>query len=45
MDAMSVLENSYYIINKNFGFYKRNYGHIYYLNVKVYRQDVWKSRK
>ena len=25
MDAMSVLENSYYIINKNFGFYKRNY--------------------
>lgn len=34
MDAMSVLENSYYIINKNFGFYKRNYGHIYYLNVQ-----------
>lgn len=34
MDAMSVLENSYYVINKNFGFYKRNYGHIYYLNVQ-----------
>ncbi len=34
MDAMNVLENSYYIINKNFGFYKRNYGHIYYLNVQ-----------
>lgn len=34
MDAMSVLENSYYVINKNFGFYKRNFGHIYYLSVK-----------
>lgn len=34
MDAIRVLENSYYVINKNFGFYKRNYGHIYYLNVQ-----------
>ncbi len=34
MDAMSVLENSYYVINKNFGFYKRNFGHVYYLNVQ-----------
>lgn len=34
MDAMSVLENSYYIINKNFGFYKRYFEHIYYLSVK-----------
>lgn len=35
MDVMSVLENSYHIINKNFGFYKRNFGHIYYLNVQA----------
>lgn len=34
MDAMSVLENSYHVINKNFGFYKRNFGHIYYLSVQ-----------
>lgn len=34
MDAMSVLENSYHLINKNFGFYKRNFGHIYYLSVQ-----------
>lgn len=34
MDAMSVLENSFYFINKNFGFYKRNFGHVYYLNVQ-----------
>ena len=34
MDAMNVLENSYYVINKNFNFYKRNFGHIYYLNVQ-----------
>lgn len=34
MDAMSVLENSYYVINKNFEFYKKNFGHIYYLNVQ-----------
>lgn len=31
---MSVLENSYYVINKNFGYYKRNFGHVYYLNVQ-----------
>lgn len=23
MDAMNVLENSYYVINKNFNFYKK----------------------
>lgn len=34
MDAMSVLENSYYVINKNLEFYKRNFGHIYYLNIQ-----------
>lgn len=34
MDALSVLKNSYYIINKNFSFYKKNFGHTYYLNVK-----------
>lgn len=34
MDAMNVLENSYYIINRNFEFYKRKFGHTYYLNVK-----------
>lgn len=34
MDAMNVLENSYYVINRNFSFYKRNFGHTYYLNVK-----------
>lgn len=33
MDAMSVLKNSYYVINRNFSFYKRNFGHTYYLNV------------
>lgn len=34
MDAFSVLENSYHVINRNFGFYKKNFGHTYYLNVK-----------
>ena len=34
MDAFSVLENSYYMINKNFGFYKKNFSHTYYLDVK-----------
>ena len=34
MDAFGVLENSYYVINKNFDFYKKNFSHIYYLNVK-----------
>jgi type I restriction-modification system DNA methylase subunit len=34
MDAMGILENSYHIINRNFSFYKKNYGHTYYLNVK-----------
>lgn len=34
MDALSVLENSYYVINKNFGFYKKKFAHAYYLNVK-----------
>lgn len=34
MDAMSVLENSYHAINKNFGFYKKNFGHTYYLSVQ-----------
>ncbi len=35
MDALSVLENSFYVINRNFGFYKKNFGHNYYLNVKA----------
>lgn len=34
MDALSVLENSYYVINRNFNFYKKTFGHTYYLNVK-----------
>ena len=34
MDAMNVLENSYYVINKKFAYYKRNFGHVYYLNVQ-----------
>lgn len=34
MDALSVLENSYYVINRNFGFYKKKFEHTYYLNVK-----------
>lgn len=34
MDATSVLKNSYHVINKNFDFYKRNFEHVYYLNVK-----------
>ena len=34
MDAMCVLKNSYYVINRNFSFYKRKFGHTYYLNVK-----------
>lgn len=34
MDALSVLENSYYVINRNFGFYKKKFGHDYYLSVK-----------
>ena len=36
MDALSVLENSYYVINRNFGFYKKKFGHTYYLNVKLF---------
>ena len=34
MDAFGVLENSYNIINRNFGYYKKNFDHTYYLNVK-----------
>lgn len=34
MDAFGVLDYSYNIINRNFGFYKKNFGHTYYLNVK-----------
>lgn len=34
MDARGVLENSYYFINRHFGFYKKNFGHKYYLNIK-----------
>ncbi len=34
MDAFGILENSYNIINRNFGFYKKNFGRTYYLNVK-----------
>lgn len=33
MDTLSVLKNSYYVINKNFEFYKKNFGHTYYFNV------------
>ena len=33
MDAFTVLENTYYIINKNIDFYKDNFGHTYYVNV------------
>lgn len=34
MDAVSVLEKSYIAINNNFTFYKKHFGHTYYLNVK-----------
>lgn len=34
MDAFRVLENSYYIINRNFSFYRKKFGHVYYSNVK-----------
>ena len=33
MDAFTVLENTYYLINRNFDFYKNNFGHAYYVNV------------
>lgn len=33
MDAFTVLENTYYIVNKNIDFYKDNFGHTYYVNV------------
>lgn len=33
MDAFTVLENTYYIINRNIDFYKDNFGHTYYVNV------------
>ncbi len=33
MDAFNILENSYIIINRNSKFYKKNFGHTYYLNV------------
>lgn len=34
MDVLNVLEKSYIIINRNFKFYKQNFGHTYYKNVK-----------
>lgn len=33
MDAFTVLENTYYLINRNFDFYKNNFGQTYYVNV------------
>lgn len=33
MDAFTVLENTYYIINRDINFYKDNFGHTYYINV------------
>ena len=33
MDAFTVLENTYYLINRNFDFYKNNFEHAYYVNV------------
>ena len=33
MDALAVLEKSYYVINRNFDFYKQKYGHTYYMTV------------
>lgn len=34
MEVFEVMENSYFAINRNFDFYKQNYEHTYYLNVK-----------
>lgn len=34
MEALTFLENSYICINKNFNYYKNNYGHSYYYTVK-----------
>lgn len=47
MDAFDVLENSYIAINKNFSFYKKNFGHLYYLSVRddetVFIDKLFKS--
>lgn len=34
MDTFTVLENTYYIINRDINFYKDNFGHTYYVNVQ-----------
>ena len=39
MDAFTVLKNTYYLINRNFDFYKNNFGHIYY--VKVHDEETY----
>lgn len=33
MDALAVLEKSYYVINRDFDFYKQKFGHTYYMTV------------
>jgi len=33
MDALDILENSFVLINKNFSYYKNNYGHQYYIGI------------
>lgn len=33
MEAFAVLEKSYYVVNRDFDFYKQKFGHTYYLNV------------
>lgn len=33
MEAFAVLEKSYYVVNRDFDFYKQKFGHTYYLSV------------
>jgi hypothetical protein len=34
MDTLAIMENSYNVINRDFDFYKKNFGHTYYLSVE-----------